>query len=194
MTTTTAEKRSDAPELDEQTDTPTAAAAGAHGAHSDAQALDGDQPAAPGDDEHHGDNDDADGDELDENADTFPRKVVEKLRRQNTNLRDRAKAAEATVAHLQRQAADQAIKAAGLKPAAVWAVTKLGDVLDGQGGVDSKKLAAAMSTARDQLGVTAPAKRIPKPGTGGALRSGSGVPQEKPRGFTDAFAPRDRRR
>ncbi len=53
-------------------------------------------------------------------------------------------------------------------------------------GRESKKLAAAMGSAREQLGVQG--RRAPRPGTGG-LRGGAGVPQEKPRGFAEAFGP-----
>jgi len=77
-----------------------------------------------------------------------------------------------------------------LKPAAVWAVTELGQVLDDAGAIDTGKLAAAMGTAREQLGIRQPA---PAPGRGRGLQSGSGVPQEKPAGFVDAFKPASQR-
>lgn len=177
----TTENPADATETDDRADTPAADDA-ANEAHGDA-----DTPvagAADNDDEH-----------LDDAAEMFPRKVVEKLRKQNTSLRERAKTAEATVAHLQRQAADKAITAAGLKPAAVWAVAELADVLDNQGGLDDRKLAAAVKKAGEQLGVQPPKpKTPPRPGVG-ALRSGTGGPHSdgRPSGFAAAFAPQNRK-
>ncbi|KUH97952.1 hypothetical protein AU190_22265 [Mycolicibacterium acapulense] len=190
MTTTPAEKPADAPETtpaaDDTTDTP-------NGADSDAQVLDGGDAQVLDDEQRPDDEDRADDDEdraADDGRDTFPRKVVEKLRRQNTSLRDRAKAAEATVTALQQQAADKAIKAAGLKPRAVWAVAQLADVLADDGTVDAAKLSAAISTAKAELGVAPPKRTPPRPGAGKGLQSGAGVPQSKPRGFAAAFGPR----
>ncbi|EKF25254.1 hypothetical protein C731_0781 [Mycolicibacterium hassiacum DSM 44199] len=163
---------------DDRADTPAADTEAANEAHDDADTQVA--GAADNDDEHAGG--------------MFPRKVVEKLRKQNASLRERAKTAEATVAHLQRQAADKAIRAAGLKPAAVWAVAELGDVLDEQGGVDDEKLAEAVRRACTELGVQPPKpKPTPRPGVG-ALRSGTGGPHSdgRPSGFAAAFAPQNR--
>ena len=158
-----------------------------------------DTPAAPEPAGQNGDIDlddddpaDADDDLVD--ADTFPRAVVEKLRKESASYRDRAKAAEATVAALQRQSAEQRITAAGMKPEAVWAVSKLDDVLDGQGAVDPGKLAAAMDRARSMLGIMQ-RRRYPSVSTGriGASgATGNAMPRPRP-SFATAFAPsRDR--
>lgn len=139
---------------------------------------------------------DADTGDVDDqdHGDSFPRDYVERLRKENAAYRDRAKAAETTVSALQRQTAEQKITAAGMKPEAVWAVTKLGDVLDDQGAVDGTKLAAAMQAARDTLGIGQQLQqrrqRVPGPNTGGALKSGSGVPHERRNSWSEAFAPK----
>lgn len=172
--TAAAQTPSDGPDGPDAPDTPAAEGTAACGQPGPA-----DDPADTGEvDEHQGD------------ADTFPRDYVEKLRRESATLRDRAKAAEQAVEALQRQAAEQQIRAAGLKPAAVWAVAQLGDVVDDHGAIDPGKLGAAMGTARQQLGIRQPA---PAPGRAG-LKSGSGVPHEKPRGFAEAFGPNNRNR
>jgi len=185
------EKPADATETDDRADTPAAT-----GEPDSGELSDGEHTPAADDAEHQDDNDgDGDDEHLDDAAEMFPRKVVEKLRKQNTSLRERAKTAEATVAHLQRQAADKAITAAGLKPAAVWAVAELADVLDDQGGLDDRKLAAAVKKAGEQLGVQPPKpKTPPRPGVG-ALRSGTGGPRSdgRPTGFAAAFAPQNRK-
>lgn len=181
-----AETAQDAPEAAEQPDTPQAAETPATDAHSAAQANTGDEHQGdnPDDDEHQGD------------ADTFPRRVVEKLRKENTALRDRvraaedrAQAAEAARTALQQQAADEAIEAAGLKPAAVWHDSKLADVLADDGTIDRAKLTAAMKTAMRTLDVI-PRRPVPRPGAGAPLRSGAGVPLEKPNTWVNAFGPR----
>lgn len=189
MTTTPAEKPADAPETtpaaDDTTDTP-------NGADSDAQVLDGGD-AQVLDDEQRPDDDapaaDDDEDRAADDGDASPRQL-KKLRKENATLRDRAKAAEATVTALQQQAADKAITAAGLRPRAVWAVAELGDVLADDGTVDAAKLSAAISTAKAELGVAPPKRTPPRPGAGKGLQSGAGVPQQKPAGFAAAFGPR----
>ncbi|MGV0796366.1 hypothetical protein ABQF26_05340 [Mycolicibacterium elephantis] len=186
----TAETRADAPETGDQPDTPPDTDTAA----TDTLSADTDAPAAD-DAEHQDANGDGDGDGVenqdDDDGDEDGRRL-KKLRHENATLRQRAKTAEATVEHLQRQAADERIKAAGLRPRAVWAIAKLADVLDDHGGIDDKKLAAAIKQATEQLGVQPPKRRTPRPGAGSPLRSGAGIPEGKPRGFTDAFAPAHR--
>lgn len=165
---TAAETVSDAPQTPEAADTPAAQETTASGTHSPETGESVDAPDGAPD------------------GDTFPRSVVEKLRKENATYRDRAKAAEQAVQALQRQAADKAITAAGLKPAAVWAVAELAQVLDDRGAIDDRKLAAAMNTARAQLGI---ARRTPAPGAHG-FRSGSGAPQQKHNPFAAAFGPK----
>ncbi|MCV7221608.1 hypothetical protein [Mycolicibacterium elephantis] len=181
----TAETRADAPETGDQPDTPPdtdTAATDTLSADTDTPAADDAQHQDDGGDEHQDDGDDG----------NVVGRRLKKLRHENATLRQRAKTAEATVEHLQRQSADKAIKAAGLKPAAVWAIAELADVLDGRGGVDDRKLAAAIKQAAEQLGVQPPKRRTPRPGAGSPLRSGAGIPEGKPRGFADAFAPAHR--
>lgn len=193
--TTTAPAAQDAPDsLDgvEAPDTPAAEEAPATGELSDDSNDGGDTQAA--EDAQAADEGDDDG--QDDDADTFPRRVVEKLRKEAASLRDRARtaeeraqAAEAATTALQQRAADEAIKAAGLKPAAVWHDSKLADVLADDGSIDAAKLAAAMKTAERTLDVR-PRRPVPRPGAGAALRSGAGVPPSRPPGFEQAFAPR----
>ncbi|MGV0720643.1 hypothetical protein ABQF17_17520 [Mycolicibacterium elephantis] len=181
----TAETRADAPETGDQPDT----------THEPREAA-SDEPSRQHDDAEHqaanGDGDDGDAEDQDDGGDAEDGHRLKKLRHENASLRQRAKTAEATVQHLQRQAADKAITAAGLKPAAVWAIAELGDVLDDHGGIDTAKLAAAIKQATEQLGVQPPKRRTPRPGAGSPLRSGLGVPEGKPRGFAAAFAPAHR--
>ncbi|ORV90668.1 hypothetical protein AWC11_12045 [Mycobacterium interjectum] len=118
----------------------------------------------------------------------------------SAKYRERAQAAEtraaeleqqitdytATIERLQRLHVDQAITAAGVKPAAVHAVTDLADLLGDDGLPDSAKIAAAVKTARDRLGIQPPTFSRQ---TG--MRSGAGAPQPKKDGFAAAFAPRE---
>jgi hypothetical protein len=148
-----------------------------------------DTPAAP--ETTATDSDTGQDDAVDLDADHFPRHVVEKLRKENAAYRDRAKAAEATVAALQRQAADHAIAAAGMKPEAVWAVAKLDDLLNEQGAVDAGKLRAAMATARNTFGINQRPHRDSVPKTGPSDLEKIRRPINN---WREAFAPnRDRR-
>ncbi|MGQ9349726.1 hypothetical protein [Mycolicibacterium gilvum] len=184
--TPAAEKPADVAEADAQPDTP---AATDEPASDELDATGGNAPAATDGDEDQDQAADGDEDQDQADGDTFPRKVVEKLRKQNASLRDRARTAEAAMTAMQQRAADEAIKAAGLRPAAVWAVAALDDVTAQNGTVDAAKLNAAMTAAREQLGVGQPRRSAPRPGAGSELRSGAGVPQQKPRGFAAAFGP-----
>jgi len=135
------------------------------------------------------------GEHLDDNAaDHFPRHVVEKLRKENAGYRDRAKVAEQTIATMQRQHVEQAAIAAGLKPAALWAVTQLDDLLADNGAPDAGKIAAAVKTARDQLGIDQQRRAAPpRPGAGAPLRSGSGAPQQVRNPWSAAFKPAEKK-
>lgn len=59
----------------------------------------------------------------------------------------------AQVATLRRTQAEQLITAAGLKPAAVFAVAALDELLGDDGCVDPGKITAAVQAARDELGI-----------------------------------------
>lgn len=128
---------------------------------------------------------------VDDSGDTFPREVVEKLRKESASYRDRAKTAEDRLSAMQRQSVDRQITTAGLKPAAVWAVTQLENLLADDGTVDAAKVSQAMATARQTLGITQ--RRAPFAGQG-ELNSGATGPKEytpKP-GFAAAFGPREK--
>ncbi|MGB5796888.1 MAG: hypothetical protein WBH51_14000 [Mycolicibacter algericus] len=122
-------------------------------------------------------------------AEQFSRDYVEKLRKESAGYRDRAKAAEAAVTALQRQQVERLADDAGIKPAAIWAVAELGALIGEDGSVDAELVNAAIGTARSTLGVTG---RPQPPRSRNMFASGSGVPQETPKGFAEAFAPRER--
>jgi hypothetical protein len=87
---------------------------------------------------------------------------------------------------LQRSQLEQHISAAGLKPAAVWALgTQVADLLADDGQPDPEKITAAIATARDELGIAA---KTPRGAAG--LRSGSMGPQPLPPTFVEAFTPK----
>jgi|GEM_PF-2860488 len=96
-------------------------------------------------------------------------------------------ALSATVERLQLRQVEQVITAAGLKPAAVFAVAELKDLIADDGTPDESKLDAAVQTARDRLGIPRPTIQRQM-----GMRSGaSGHPQPKRDGWSSAFSPRD---
>jgi hypothetical protein len=89
---------------------------------------------------------------------------------------------------LQRAQVEQAATAAGIKPAALFAVADLAGLLDDAGLPDPAKINAAVKAAREQLGI--------KPPTTAEFRrrgmlSGAGVPPPRKDGWAAAFARRD---
>lgn len=128
----------------------------------------------------------------DELADTFPRSVVQKLRKEAADHRERTRDVESRLAAVQRQSVEQRITAAGMRPAAVWAVTQLDDLLAADGSIDTGKLAAAMAAARSTLGISTGRRTFAPDGD---LLSGAGNGRQsistKPR---DSFATAFRRR
>ncbi|TXH28697.1 MAG: hypothetical protein E6R06_00270, partial [Mycobacterium sp.] len=68
-----------------------------------------------------------------DDAQEFSRHYVERLRRESAGYRERATTAETTVAALQQQHAERLIDAAGVKPAAVFALTTITDLLADDG-------------------------------------------------------------
>lgn len=146
-----------------------------------------------------------DADDDQDDGDMFPRKVVEKLRRESadhrgrantaeeqlTAMQARAEAAEGQVLALQRRSVEQQIVNAGMRPAAVWAVSQLDELLADDGTVDTSEVQRAMATAKKTLGIQ---QRRNPAGVRDGMNSGSGRPREpKPvPGFTDAFGPRTR--
>lgn len=121
-----------------------------------------------------------------DDAQEFSRSYVEKLRKESAGYRERATTAEATVAALQQQHAERLIDAAGVKPAAVFAVAELADLLADDGTVCAEKVNAAITRARQELGVTGRPQGLGKRGT---LESGSGAPKSTPNSWKSAFAP-----
>jgi hypothetical protein len=117
-------------------------------------------------------------------------------------LRERAQAAEARVAEVEQQNADyvdtiaklqkfhleQAITAAGVKPAAVWAVADYTDLLDDNGLPDAEKVTVAVENAREQLGIRPQPQAVHRQRE---LRSGAGTSPPKRDGWVSAFARRD---
>lgn len=110
-----------------------------------------------------------------------------RYRKQVQKVKAERDALSATVERLQRRQAEQVITARGLKPAAVFAVAELKDLIADDGTLDESKLDAAVQTARDRLGIPRPTVQRQ---TG--MRSGaSGHPQPKRDGWSSAFSPRD---
>lgn len=95
----------------------------------------------------------------------------------------------ATIARLQRLHVDRAITETGLKPAAVYAVAQLADLLGDDGLPDQSKLEAAVKAAKVQLGAAPPPMPFRREM---GMRSGAtGHPQPKKDGWAAAFARRD---
>ncbi|BBZ38574.1 hypothetical protein [Mycobacterium conspicuum] len=96
----------------------------------------------------------------------------------------------ATVERLQRLHVEQVVTATGLKPAAVFAVAELADLLDEQGLPDHDKITAAITAAQEQLGA---ARRPEAVRRERQLLSGAGAPPTgpKPNAWAGAFGPRD---
>jgi hypothetical protein len=92
----------------------------------------------------------------------------------------------ATIERLQRLHVEQAITTAGIKPAAVFAVAALADLLGDDGLPDADKVTAAVATAREQLGIErhATVRQL-------GMRSGAGAPPPKRDGYVAAFGPRN---
>ncbi|MBI2696153.1 hypothetical protein [Mycobacterium nebraskense] len=96
----------------------------------------------------------------------------------------------ATVERLQRLHVEQSIAATGLKPAAVFAVAQLSELIGEDGLPDKSKLDAAVHAAQEQLGAA------PKPAAvqrqRGMVSGASGYPAgPKSNGWAAAFSPPD---
>lgn len=93
----------------------------------------------------------------------------------------------ASVESLQRQRVEQILADTNVTPAALWKVTDVGHLVDDDGTVDPDKVAAAITSARDQFGITPTPKGNYVPGVGNQ-------PAGMPKGdlFTEAFRPQRR--
>ncbi|CAM3209638.1 hypothetical protein MYCO108962_06615 [Mycobacterium colombiense] len=114
--------------------------------------------------------------------------------------RERAQAAEAraseleqqiaghaaTIERLQRLHVDAAIERAGVKPAAVHAITDLAGLLGDDGLPDPAKITEAVNTAKETLGIQRPTVNRQM-----GMRSGAGVSPPRKDNWAAAFAPRD---
>jgi len=121
-----------------------------------------------------------------DDADSFDRGYVERLRKESAGYRDRASAAETALAAIQSTRLDELITATGVKPAAVRALVDPAELLtDGQ--PDAEKISAAAARARDVLGI------LPKGAPSIKGMSSGLMPRVAPRaGFADAFKPQGR--
>lgn len=133
--------------------------------------------------------DSADGTDSADNTNSADSANVEaaKYRRRLREAEQQRDELAARVSALQRRQAEAMLPAA-VKPAAVWAVTELADVLDDDGLVDAAKLDAAVTAAREHFGITKPAKGTFVPGVGNQ-------PDGRPRadGWKQAFTPSRKR-
>lgn len=133
-----------------------------------------------------------DGTDNDEQRGAGPR-----VAREAAKWRSKFRAAETTIAgqtatieRLQRLHVDAAITTAGMKPAAVHAITALTELLGDDGLPDAEKVAAAVGQARDRLGIPKPDPLREYRLSG--LRSGAGEAPPRRDNWTAAFTPGDR--
>lgn len=93
-----------------------------------------------------------------------------------------------TIAQLREMHVNAAITAAGVKPAAVYAVTPAGELLDDNGLPDPVKISTAIAKARDELGITKPNPLREHRVNG--LQSGAGLSPPARDGWAAAFGPK----
>jgi hypothetical protein len=158
----------------------------------DASATDSDEQPAAGAGTPEDREDSAEGENGGDEGDSAPRGRVAAARQRAQEAEAARDAAEAratdlagTVKLLQRLHVEQAVTAAGVKPAAVFAVAELADLIDDTGLPDADKVKAAVATAREQLGVSRPVVERQM-----GMRSGAGVAPPKRDGWAAAFGPR----
>lgn len=91
---------------------------------------------------------------------------------------------------LQRQQIEALVTGAGVKPAALWAISSLDALVNDDGTVSAEAVTQAIDTARDQLGVTPLGKGgAPIPGIGNRPTTAPKSPRDR---FAEAFAPKPR--
>lgn len=108
-----------------------------------------------------------------------------KFRESETTIAGQA----ATIERLQRAHVDAAIERAGVKPAAVHALTELADLVGEDGLPDPDRVAAAIARARDELGITKP-NPLRDHRVAGQMHSGAGVSPPVRDGWAAAFGPK----
>lgn len=144
--------------------------------------------ATPGVEDHTDDTgpDDRDGQQQNESPNAEAARWRKKLREAEA---DRDRLAEQVEA-LQRQQIEALVTAAGVKPAAVWAISSLDALVNDDGTVSAEAVTQAIDTARDQLGVTPLGKGgAPIPGIGNRPTTAPKSPRDR---FAEAFAPKPR--
>lgn len=112
-------------------------------------------PAGDGSDDRADDEDQDDATEGD-GAGDGPGREAAKYRRRLRDVEAERDTLKATVESLQRAEVDRLATADGLKPAALWSSAELTDLLAEDGTVDQGKVAAAISAARETLGIAPP--------------------------------------
>ena len=126
-----------------------------------------------------------------EHADSVPAREAAKWRGQLRQAEAERDTLAGKVEALQRTQIDAHVAATGLKPAALWASgAQLADLVGDDGTPDQQKIAAAVATAREQLGSV---NDRPKRPARGGLTSGASVPREPVNKWREAFAPPNRR-
>lgn len=125
--------------------------------------------------------------EAEPEGESFPRDYVEQLRKESADRRKERDILAAQVEKLQRRAVEKALKTTGVKPAAVWSVAALPDLIAEDGTIDDDKLSLAIDKAVNELG----AQRISK---GNYVAGVGGVPNALPKvdRWSEAFTPRKR--
>ena len=112
------------------------------------------------DDQDNQDDTDDDGDDDGASAGDGPGREAAKYRRRLRDAEAERDALKATVESLQRAEVDRLATGADLRPAALWASgPELADLLADDGTVDQVKVAAAISAARETLGIPNPSPR-----------------------------------
>jgi len=106
------------------------------------------------------DNTDAPDTDAPDAGDTTADGQLAKARKDAAKYRERLRDTETTrdtltgtVETLRRQLIDQQATGAGLKPAALWATVTVDALLNDAGAIDAEKVTAAISAAREQLGI-----------------------------------------
>lgn len=103
---------------------------------------------------------DADADDDGASASDGPGREAARYRRRLRDAEAERDTLKATVESLQRAEVDRLATDAGLRPAALWANgAEVGELLGDDGTVDAARVSAAISAAREQLGIAPPPRR-----------------------------------